>query len=46
MDLLNEVHFLKNIEKTPSFLVCDKKGNFWDIDMQFDKPLGCDEDRQ
>lgn len=32
MDIHNEVHFLKHIEKTPSFLVHEKKGNyFWDL---------------
>ena len=32
MDIQNEVHFLKNIEKTPSFLLHEKKGNyFWDL---------------
>ena len=32
MDIFNEVHFLKNVEKTPSFLLHEKKGNyFWDL---------------
>lgn len=32
MNILNEVHFLKNVEKTPSFIVCDGD-NFFEIDM-------------
>ena len=32
MDIFNEVHFLKHVEKTPSFLLHERKGNyFWDI---------------
>ena len=32
MDILNEVHFLKSVQKTPSFLLHEKKGDlFWDI---------------
>lgn len=32
MDIFNEVHFLKKVEKTPSFLLHEKKGNyFWDL---------------
>ena len=32
MDIFNEVHFLKHVEKTPSFLLHEKKGNyFWDV---------------
>ena len=32
MDIFNEVHFLKHVEKTPSFLLHERKGNFfWDL---------------
>ena len=32
MDIYNEAHFLKKVEKTPSFLLHEKKGNyFWDL---------------
>ena len=32
VDIFNEAHFLKHIEKTPSFLLYEKKGNsFWDL---------------
>lgn len=40
MDINNEVFFLKNVSKTPSFLIYEKKGNyFWDLDMKFNEPL-------
>ena len=32
MDIFNEVHFLKQVDRTPSFLLHEKKGNyFWDL---------------
>ena len=32
MDIMNETHFIKNVEKTPSFLLFEKKGGyFWDL---------------
>ena len=32
---------MKNVEKTPSFIIHEKKGNvFWDIDAMIDTPLG------
>ena len=32
IDIFNEVHFLKQVDKTPSFLLHEKKGNyFWDL---------------
>ena len=35
MDLLNEAHFLADIESTPTFLVYDKKkSKFFEIDLQ------------
>ena len=40
MDIRNETHFLKQIDKTPSFLIYERKGNyFWDLDMKFGEPL-------
>ena len=47
MDINNEVHFLKNVTKTPSFIVHERRDdNFWDIDMMFDKDLTDDERKQ
>jgi len=41
MDIKNEAHFLKNIERTPSFIVYQKKGgNFWNVDVMLETPLG------
>lgn len=35
MDLLNEAHFLADIETTPTFLVYDKKkSKFFEVDLQ------------
>lgn len=32
IDIHNEVHFLKHIDRTPSFLLHEKKGDyFWDL---------------
>lgn len=32
IDIHNETHFLKQVDKTPSFLLHEKKGNFfWDL---------------
>lgn len=32
VDIFNEVHFLKHVEKTPTFLLHEKKGDlFWDV---------------
>ena len=46
IDIRNEVHFLKQIDKTPSFLVYERKGNnFWDLDMKFSDPLTPEEKR-
>ena len=40
MDIRNEIHFLKQVDKTPSFLIHEKKGNnFWDLDMKFGEKL-------
>ena len=44
MDIRNEIHFLKQIDKTPSFLIYEKKdNNFWDLDMKFGEPLTTEE---
>ena len=40
LDINNEVHFLKDVEKTPSFVLYQRKGgNFWNIDVMLDNPL-------
>ena len=40
MDIRNEISFLKQVDKTPSFLVYEHKGNFfWDLDMRFGESL-------
>ena len=47
MDINNEVHFLKNVERTPSFIVHDKRSNnFWELDMEFGKQLTNDERKE
>ena len=44
MDIRNEIHFLKQIDKTPSFLIYEKRdNNFWDLDMKFGEPLTTEE---
>lgn len=45
MNLLNEVHFLKKVEKTPSFIITDGD-SFFDIDMQFNQALGTEQDKE
>jgi hypothetical protein len=36
IDISNEVHFLTNVTKTPSFLVYDRKRQaFFDVDLDF-----------
>ena len=38
MDINNEVHFLTKVEKTPSFLVYNKKFDaFFDLNIDFAK---------
>lgn len=33
IDVRNELHFLRDIEKTPAFVVHERRGNFfWDVD--------------
>ena len=40
MDIQNEAHFLKDIDRTPAFIVYQKKGgNFWAVDIMIDTPL-------
>ena len=44
MDIRNEISFLKQVDKTPSFLVYEHKGNFfWDLDMKFGESLSREE---
>jgi hypothetical protein len=44
MDMKNEVHFLQNVEKTPSFIVYEqKKGYFWGVDIMPNEPLTADD---
>ena len=43
MNILNEVHFLKNVEKTPTFIITDGD-SFFEMDMEFNKPLGTEHD--
>ena len=44
MDRQNEVHFLQNIDKTPSFIVYEqKKGYFWGVDIMPNEPLTADD---
>ena len=46
MDVLNEVSFLKNIDKTPTFLVYNKRKNtFKTVDTSL-KKLENEEDRE
>ena len=41
MDINNEVHFLTKVEKTPSFLVYNKKFDaFFDLNIDFSKDSG------
>jgi hypothetical protein len=35
MNILNEVPFLKNVEKTPTFILLEKNGTFKEIEMNF-----------
>ena len=44
MNILNEVSFLKNIEKTPSFILLEKDGSYREIEMSFNQKLGSEED--
>jgi hypothetical protein len=41
MDIQNEVHFLKDIERTPSFIVHQKKddGYYWAVDVTPEQAL-------
>ena len=46
MDVLNEVSFLKNVDKTPTFLVYNKRKNtFKKVDTSL-KKLENEEDRE
>jgi hypothetical protein len=40
MNINNEAHFLKDVEKTPCFVLYQRKGgNYWVIDVMLDTPL-------
>lgn len=40
MDINNEVHFLSQVDKTPTFLVYKKKYDaFFDLNLDFEKTL-------
>lgn len=44
MDINNEAHFLRNIEKTPSFIIYHRSAeNFWGVDLMLGQPLSKDE---
>jgi hypothetical protein len=44
IDINNEVLFLKQLEKTPSFVIYQKKGNyFWDLDLKLSQELSEEE---
>ena len=45
MNILNEVPFLKNVEKTPTFILLEADGSYKEIAMNFNQPLGSEEDK-